>query len=136
MPPDDVGSSDRIGVRPKDTLSPLRSLAESWREDAARFRQYGAEKLAAACDLHADALEERLRAWRLEALTLEEAARESGLAYDTVQRKVGEEIPNAGEKGSPRVRRCDLLPYLQAPSSDDVGPVEELAEKALRAREA
>lgn len=55
-------------------------------------------------------LEERIREWALEELSLDEAAEEAGVHYDTMRKKVARgEVPNAGEKGSPRVRRCDLL---------------------------
>lgn len=54
-------------------------------------------------------LEERLREWELEKLTLEQAAGELGVAYDTVQRRVASGLlHNAGWKGAPRVRRCEL----------------------------
>ena len=120
-----------------DSLVSLRSLAQSWREDAERFREYGAETLATACERHAEDLEERIRAWRLELLTLKEAADEAGLAYDTLQRKVASgEVPNAGEKNSPRVRRADLHPWLEPPTPHlQEDPVEELAERTLRSRE-
>ena len=56
-------------------------------------------------------LEERLREWELESLSLDDGARESGFSYSTLQHRVASgEIPNAGSKGRPRVRRCDL-PY-------------------------
>lgn len=117
-------------------LRPLLNLAEDWREDAEWLRDYGAEGQAQACEKHAEALEDRLREWELEMLTLEQAAEETGLAYDTAQRKVSSgEWPNRGEKGRPRVRRCDVLPGLQAPEPREVEePVEELARETLQAR--
>ena len=72
---------------------------------AAAFRQAGAE-LQNALDAAAD-----------EALTLTEAARESGYAARTLRQKVAEgEIPNAGKKGSPRIRRGDLPRRARATS--------------------
>lgn len=118
-----------------DPLAGLRSLADTWQEEAELLRRRGASRQAEALESAAEDLTDRLREWSLELLTLEEAARELGLAYDTVQRKVGDEIRNAAEKGSPRIRRCDLHPWLKAPEAqlhDD--PVEELAETTLQSR--
>ena len=93
----------------------LSDLAARWRDDADRFRRLGQEAPAAMAKAYANELEERLRAWQLEALTLEEAAEESGFAYSTLQQKVSAgEIPNAGERGRPRVRRRDpwsVMPF-------------------------
>lgn len=117
-------------------MDPLVELADRWRADAERFRSYGAERLATACEKHAEELEEQLREWSLELLTLKEAARETGLKYDTIQRKVGSELPNAGKKGSPRVRRADLHEFLDPPEPRlHEDPVEDLVETTLRARE-
>jgi hypothetical protein len=58
----------------------------------------------------AQRLEEVQREWVLQELTLREAAEESGQSYHTVQKAVSSgRLPNAGTKGHPRVRRCDLL---------------------------
>lgn len=117
-------------------LDCLTDQVESWREEADLLRRRGAPRQAEVLESAADDLEERLEEWRLEALSLEDAARESGLAYDTVQRKVGSELPNAGEKGSPRVRRCDLHPWLDAPAPEAVESdvVTELAAETLGGR--
>ena len=54
--------------------------------------------------------------WKLEALTLEQAAAEAGVTADTVGRRISRgEIPNAGRKNRPRVRRCDLFGTLDRP---------------------
>lgn len=113
-----------------DPLASLRSLAESWHQEADVLRKRGASGPAEALDSAADELEEQLREWSLELLTLEEAAREAGVSYDTMQRKVGRQIPNAGEKGSPRVRRCDLHPWLREPEGNL-----SVAEQALLGRQ-
>lgn len=119
-----------------DALAPVRELVDSWREEAALLRRRGAEPQAKLLESAADDLEDRLQEWRLEALTLEQAAREAGLAYDTVQRKVGDELPNAGKKGSPRVRRCDLHDWIDPPRPEavDSDPVRELARETLASR--
>ncbi len=86
------------------------TLAESWREEAALFRRRGLHQAADLTESHAADLEAAVREYRLATLTLTAAATESGLKYDTIQGKVASgEIPNAGRRGSPRVRRCDLL---------------------------
>lgn len=106
VPTDQDGAAGRTGSR---SLSPLRDLAASWREDADRFREYGADELATAAELHADALEERLRAWRLEALSPVQAAEESGYTADHLRRLIRQErVPNAGDDASPKIRRQDL----------------------------
>ncbi len=85
-------------------------LVESWREEAALFRRRGLNQAADVAESYAADLEAAVREYGLAMLTLTEAAAESGLKYDTIQGKVASgEIPNAGRRGSPRVRRCDLL---------------------------
>lgn len=114
----------------------LTDQVDRWREEADLLRRRGAPRQADVLESVADDLEERLEEWRLETLSLEDAARESGLAYDTVQRKVGSELPNAGEKGRPRVRRCDLHPWLDAPEPQavDSDVVADLARETLGGR--
>jgi hypothetical protein len=90
-------------------IGPIKSLAAAWREEAARLERRGLEREARIVENFASDLEQRLREWELQELTLEQAATELGLKYDTVQRRVAcGELPNAGHKGAPLVRRCDL----------------------------
>jgi len=90
-------------------LSPLQSLAATWRSEAELLRRRGLGEGAGLMESVAEDLESRLKEWELEALTLEDAADESGYSYSTLQQRVSKgEIPNAGGKGSPKVRRCDL----------------------------
>jgi hypothetical protein len=87
----------------------LDQLTARWREEAAMFRRYGAEQQAAACDLHADELENAIRSAAEERLTLAEAAAASGYSPRRLRELVAAgEIPNAGRKGAPRLRRSDL----------------------------
>ncbi|MFQ5845359.1 MAG: hypothetical protein ACE5JG_10280 [Planctomycetota bacterium] len=117
-----------------DSLRLVRSLITEWRDEATLFRRRGQHALAECAESFANELEERLREWMLEALTLEEAAGESGLAYDTLQRRVASgEVPNAGRKGAPRVRRCDLWPALRRPRLVTGEP--DLAAEELAARD-
>jgi hypothetical protein len=84
-------------------------LAARWRLDAETFDRYGDAQLAKVARTHADDLEAALRSVADDALDLSAAARESGLSVDRLRHKVAAgEIPNAGRKGSPRIRRGDL----------------------------
>jgi hypothetical protein len=84
-------------------------LPAAWRERAAEMRRYGAEPQAVTLDAVAAELEAALRAEADEELTLAEAAAESGYSSERLRRKVADgEIPNAGRKGAPRIRRGDL----------------------------
>ena len=88
----------------------IEQLSARWRDEAALFRRRGLNEAADVAESYAADLEATVREYRLTALTLTEAATESGLKYDTIQGKVSSgEIPNVGRRGSPRVRRCDLL---------------------------
>jgi hypothetical protein len=90
-------------------LSPLRDLANRWREEADRYERDGVPGHAALLRRVADDFTQAFDRWFLQELTLEQAAAELGRSYDTVQRKIRSgELPNAGRKGRPLVRRCDL----------------------------
>ena len=90
-------------------MNALGDLTARWRSEALMFRRYGEERLAIACETHADELEAAAGAERTEAVTLEEAADASGYSYSHLQHLVANgEIDNVGEKGSPRIRRCDV----------------------------
>lgn len=90
-------------------LSPLRELPERWQEEAERYEADGVLGHAALLHRVADELGETLDRWWLEELTIEEAAKERGLAYDTIQRRVASgDLPNVGRKHRPRVLRADL----------------------------
>jgi hypothetical protein len=54
-------------------------------------------------------LEQRGREHELEALTLDQAAAESGYTYSALEKMMRRgELQNVGKKGAPRVRRGDL----------------------------
>lgn len=87
----------------------LQGLVDRWRAEAAVFRTYGEDRLALACERHAGEVEDALQAARVEAVTLEEAADIGGYSYSHLQHLVAEgQLENMGEKGSPRIRRCDV----------------------------
>lgn len=90
-------------------VSNPHSLPTRWRAKAVELRQLGAVAQAQALEWCAAELEAAWREWELEALTLQQAADESGYSVDHLGALVRQEtIPNAGEKHSPRIRRCDL----------------------------
>jgi len=81
----------------------------AWREEAAHLEQRGLREAAALMESLADELESTAEASLEEMLTLAEAAETSGYSYSSLERMVRRgEIPNAGAKGSPRIRRRDL----------------------------
>lgn len=87
----------------------LEQLAEEWREDANTLRRRGASEQATALESAADELDDRLRQWQAEKLTAPQAAEESGYTAEYLTRLVRDgTIPNAGESGSPRIRRRHL----------------------------
>ena len=87
----------------------LESLATAWREEADLLRRRGLEREANMAESYAADLEARIREWLSERLTLEEASDEIGIGYAAVQKRIERgQLTNAGRKGRPRVRRCDL----------------------------
>lgn len=121
---------------------PIEELCQEWRAQAEWCEGRGLEGAARMLEACARDLEQRYRGWLDEALTLEEAAAESGYAYDTIQRQVASgELGNAGEKGSPRVLRRDLP--RRAPRTrprhlrlEGEEMVEDMVTRALTARRA
>jgi hypothetical protein len=87
----------------------MNALVARWRADAEVLRRRGAEIQAVVLEGCAADLEAFERQQALEALTLEQAAAESGFSYSALQRAVASgTVANVGTKGSPRVRRGDL----------------------------
>ncbi len=110
-----------------------RDLVARWRSEADVLRRRGGESLAASLESCAQELEAWAREHELEALTLEQAAAESGLSYSALQHAVSEgRIRNAGSKHKPRVQRGDLprRKVGQICYSDN----QQLADKVLAAR--
>ena len=97
----------------------LQSLAARWCEEAAVLRRRGAEAQATVLEQCASELEATLREHALEALTLQEASRESGYSYSALQKMLArDELQNIGQKHRPRVRRSDLPRKLRRASRD------------------
>jgi hypothetical protein len=104
----------------------VTALPELWRQEAAVLRRRGAEGQAAALESCAKELEAWEQEHALEALTLEEAERESGYTYSALEKMIRRrELANVGEKGRPRVRRGDLPRKARARevAPDLAGPV-------------
>jgi len=95
----------------------IEELIKKWRLDAETMRGYGADSFAKLLEHCVSELSAAVEGTRLELLTMNEAANESGYSYSAIQKLVADGIiPNAGEKGRPRVRRGDL-PRKAATSS-------------------
>jgi len=102
-------------------LSPLRDLADRWREEAELYERDGAlVRAGTLLRRMASELTQALDRWWLEELTLEQAAEEKGRSYDTIQRRVATgDLPNVGRKHRPRIRRADLYRKDAVPDGDD-----------------
>ena len=111
-------------------LIELEDLAARWRQEAEIFHKRGAEQQATMLESCAEDLTEGLRSWRFAALSLPEAASESGLSYSHLQRQVSRgEIPNAGCSGAPLILRKDLPQLVPSRSNED-----PLVDEALQLR--
>ena len=104
---------DRPVERSPETLESLmnvHALAREWQAEGARLRErYGLEEMAKLCETHASELLDAVREADDEPLTLAQAATESGYSARRLREFVAEgSIPNAGERGRPRIRRGDL----------------------------
>lgn len=108
------------------TVQPFaETLIEELTRDLNVFRSYGAEEHASMLRSVLDKVRDVAEAYDNEMLTLEDAAEESGYSYSSIHSKVRSgKIPNAGVKGSPRIRRKHLpqkAPKAQPVRSHD-GP--------------
>jgi len=84
-------------------------LPQAWRARAEELRRYGAEPQAVTLEATAAELEASIRAMDGEELTLQEAALESGYSERRLRELLASgEVPQAGRKGRPRIRRADL----------------------------
>ena len=85
----------------------LQEFTDSLRTEVAQLRHRGLSEPADVLESVANDHERVLNEWHSEALTLRQAAEESGFSYSTLQQAKN---LNVGTSGSPRIRRCDL-PY-------------------------
>lgn len=87
----------------------LQVLADRYRQDARRFRELGQIPPADLLERVAVELEDTRETLEDEALTVAEAALQSGFSsshlYHLLQ---AGQLPNAGAKNAPRIRRRDL----------------------------
>jgi hypothetical protein len=87
----------------------LVQLPERWRAEAAILRRRGAAAQAELLESCATDLEQDERERGLQALTLEDAAAQSGYSYSALQKMVADgQLLNVGKKGKPLVRRGDI----------------------------
>lgn len=90
-------------------LSFLYDLADHWEAIGDCLSEYGPDESAECLENAARDLREAVRRGMNEPLTLQEAAEESGYSRDRLGTLVRDgKLPNAGEPGSPRIRRRDL----------------------------
>ena len=95
----------------------LPDLLSEWRSAAKLFREHEQAATAVAYEKCADQLEDVLALESACALTLQEAAAESGYSADHLGRMVREgKIPNAGKARAPRIAQRDL------PRKPDIAP--------------
>lgn len=100
-----VSSKRRVGAGSEEHST----LVARWREEAALYRDRGLDQIANLVESLAKELERFDRERQLEALTLEEAASESGYSYSALEKMVRDgRVPNAGSRGRPRIQRQDL----------------------------
>jgi hypothetical protein len=113
-------------------MKELKDLAARWLEEAETLDRYRDERGGSLCRMLAAELQAALANHEREVLTLAQASQVSGYTADHLRHLISEgAIPNAGIKGSPRVKRGDvpMKPGERAP--DDFDPAAE-AGKILR----
>ena len=90
-------------------VSLLQAIPAELRADAETFRRYGQDASAKFLSAVADRFDRGIEQWLNEALDLQVATAESRHSYDTLQRKLRDgSLPNAGEKGRPKILRRHL----------------------------
>ena len=87
----------------------LADLPPRWSGRAAEMRFLGQEPIAALIEAMLGEFETELAADASEALTIAQAAAESGYSKEHLRRLVREEqIPSAGKPNAPLIRRADV----------------------------
>lgn len=111
----------------------MDDLLRRGEQELATLRRHGATEAAATKAADIEDLRTWYREWQLESLSLKEAAAYSGLASDTLRKKISRgQILNVG-KSRPRVRRCDLPMRPPGPPVDP-RDADSLAAHILAAR--
>jgi len=99
---DGVPSAASELIRPADLL-------QLWQQRADFLHQYGDPNSARLWRTAAVELERALEAFGGETLTLADAAKVSGYSRGYIRKQIAAgDLPNAGRKNQPRVRRADL----------------------------
>ena len=105
---------ERNVSHPVETFTAL--LAERWNHEAAALRHRGLVPLADMVESFANDLVAEANAWLDQSLTLREAAEFGGYSYSALEGRVRVgQLPNAGEQGSPRLRRRDVPLKIMPP---------------------
>ena len=88
---------------------PLDSLIATWREQATRYSEDGVTIAARVLERVSRELEATWIEEHWKSLTIDQAAEETGYSASRLYELVATgKIENAGKKGAPRIRRCDL----------------------------
>ena len=99
---DGVRSAASASLRPADLL-------QLWQQRADFLHQYGDPNSARIWRTAAVELERALEAFGAETLTVDEAAKVTGYTPDYIRKQIAAgDLPNAGRKNAPRIRRADL----------------------------
>jgi hypothetical protein len=115
-------------------LKPLLDMADLIRERAHAAREIGASPQAKALEWAAELVSNQINEWWLEELDLDRASEERGITYSAIQKQVARgDLPNAGERGKPLVRRCDLLNGRPRRKPEPESP--DMADEILRIHE-
>ena len=111
-------------------MNTLESLSERWLADAGVLEGAFDKRGASLFRLHASQLKEALRESADEVLTLSEASAESGYSESRLRHLIAAgDLPQAGERGRPRVRRGDLP---SKPTKNDQSGTESEVDEIVR----
>ena len=112
-------------IRPADLL-------RVWNERADFLHQYGDPNSARIWRTAAVELERALEAFGAETLTVDEAAKVTGYTPDYIRKQIAAgDLPNAGRKNAPRVRRGDLKAKPQGGRGRPARPAEQQTTKQI-----
>ena len=122
---DGVRSAASASLRPADLL-------QLWQQRADFLHQYGDPNSARIWRTAAVELERALEAFGAETLTVDEAAKVTGYTPDYIRKQIAAgDLPNAGRKNAPRVRRGDLKAKPQGGRGRPARPVEQQTTKQI-----